>query len=87
MSPVTSAEDFGALVRERRREQGLSQAQVAKKVGVSRQWIVEVEGGKQRAEVGLLLRLLNALDLVMRVEARPDDPLFDLVHAPRGPRE
>ncbi len=75
MPLVTSPADLGALVRERRRERGLSQGQLAASVGVSRQWIVSVEGGKARAEIGLLLRLLNTLDLSVRVDPRPEAPV------------
>ena len=44
-------------------------------MGVSRQWIVQIEGGKPGTEVGRLIRVLDVLDLVLRLEARPDDPL------------
>ncbi len=40
---------------------GLDQASLATRVGVSRQWIVAVEAGKARAEVGLVLRTLTAV--------------------------
>ncbi|MCB9626849.1 MAG: helix-turn-helix transcriptional regulator [Sandaracinaceae bacterium] len=53
--------DIGLTVRERRRELGLNQAELAAKVGVSRQWLVAVENGKPGAELGLVLRLLNVL--------------------------
>lgn len=43
--------DLGALIRDRRTKLGLDQRSLAKKVGVSRQWIVEVEKGKPRAEI------------------------------------
>jgi len=79
MPRVTTAEDIGALVRARRRERALSQQALADSVGVSRQWIVEIEGGKARAEVGLVLRLLNVLDLTIRVDPRPPDPLDALL--------
>ena len=62
--------DLGLVVRERRRELGLDQAAVAERVGVSRQWVVEVEKGKPRAEVGLLLRLLRALGLELDASVR-----------------
>ena len=75
MPQVTSPHDLGTLIRERRRERALSQQRLADAVGVSRQWIVEVERGKARAEVGLLLRVLNALDLTVRVDPRAPDPL------------
>lgn len=71
MPVATTAADLGALIRERRLALGLSQQALAERVGVSRQWIVEVERGKDRAEVGRLLRVLNVLDLALRVEPRP----------------
>jgi len=55
--------DLGALIRDRRKKLGLDQALLAEKAGTSRQWIVAVERGKPRAEIGLLLRTLAALGL------------------------
>jgi HTH-type transcriptional regulator/antitoxin HipB len=66
---VRSSIDFGLVIRERRRDLGLSQGELAARVGVSRQWIVGMEKGKPRAEVDLLLRTLNALGLELNVEA------------------
>lgn len=58
--------DLGLVIRARRQELGLDQASLAERAGVSRQWIVEVEGGKPRAEVALVLRTLRALGLEVR---------------------
>lgn len=63
--------DLGNLIREQRRKLSLDQRALAERVGVSRQWIVEVEGGKPRAEIGLVLRTLSALGL--ELEVRPKD--------------
>jgi HTH-type transcriptional regulator / antitoxin HipB len=60
---VRTPKDIGLVIRERRRELGLDQAELARRVGVSRQWLVEIEGGKARAELGLVLRTLRELDL------------------------
>lgn len=66
--------DIGLVIRERRRALGQSQQELATRVGVSRQWIVEVEQGKRRAELGLVLRTLEALGLGLRTdEASPGD--------------
>jgi y4mF family transcriptional regulator len=54
-------EDLGILLRERRTALGLSQAALAERVGVSRQWIVDLEQGKPRLEIGLVLRTAEAL--------------------------
>jgi HTH-type transcriptional regulator/antitoxin HipB len=41
----------------------MGQLSLAQKVGVSRQWIVAVEKGKPRAEVGLIFRTLAVLGI------------------------
>jgi HTH-type transcriptional regulator/antitoxin HipB len=60
---VNSMHDLTAALRGRRRALGLSQAELAARARVSRQWISELEGGKPAAELGLVLRVLHALDL------------------------
>jgi HTH-type transcriptional regulator / antitoxin HipB len=55
--------DIGALIRARRRELGLDQAELAEMAGVSRLWINQVEGGKPGAGLGLVLRTLAALGI------------------------
>lgn len=60
---IRTPADLGAVIRERRTILGLDQRSLAQKVGVSRQWIVEVEKGKPRAEIGLLLRTIAALGI------------------------
>ena len=55
--------DLGLVIRDRRRKLKLSQTELARKAGVGRQWVVAIERGKTRAELGLVLRTLAALDL------------------------
>lgn len=73
--PVRSVEELGAAIRQRRRELDWDQQYLAERAHVSRQWIVEVETGKPRAEIGLLLRTLQALDL--KLEIAPEDALSE----------
>lgn len=68
---VRTPNELGLRIRERRLESGLDQAALAAKVGVSRQWIVEIEKGKPRAEIGLVMRALNALGLEVWVGDPP----------------
>jgi len=63
-----TAGDFGALIRGRRTRLQFSQAQLARKVGVGRQWVVELEKGKPRAPLALVLRTLNALGVALRTD-------------------
>ena len=65
---VTSIRDLAATVRGRRKELGLSQADVARSARVSRQWVSEFEAGKPTAELWLVIRLLNALGLNLSID-------------------
>lgn len=62
--------DIGALIRDQRKKQKLDQAELAARIGVNRRWVIEVERGKPRAEVGLVLKALDALGLSLLVEMR-----------------
>jgi y4mF family transcriptional regulator len=71
---VRTPADLGAVIRERRKRLKLDQAAFAKRIGVSRQWIIEVERGHARAELGLVLRAIDALDIALDAsvgQARP----------------
>lgn len=60
---IRSAADIGAIIRDRRHKLRLDQRALAKRVGVSRQWIVDIEKGKPRAGIELVLRTLGALGI------------------------
>ena len=60
--------DLGLAIRDRRRSFKLSQTQLARKAAVGRQWVVAIEHGKSRAELGLVLRTLSALDLPLTID-------------------
>jgi HTH-type transcriptional regulator/antitoxin HipB len=55
--------DLGAVIRDRRKQLKLDQAAFAKQIGVSRQWVIEIERGHPRAELGLVLRAIDALGI------------------------
>jgi HTH-type transcriptional regulator/antitoxin HipB len=61
--------DLGSAIRERRRQLNLDQSDLAKQVGVSRKWVIDVEKGKARAEIGLVLRTLDVLGIRLLLES------------------
>ncbi|PPU78511.1 helix-turn-helix transcriptional regulator [Xanthomonas cucurbitae] len=63
MDTVRTPSDIGNVIRARRKHLGWDQARLAKQIGVSRQWIVDIEKGKPRAELQLILRALHVLGL------------------------
>jgi transcriptional regulator with XRE-family HTH domain len=71
MRPTPALRHLAATVRGRRQDLGLTQTAVAAQAGVSRQWLSGLESGKAGAEVGLVLRVLDVLDL--RMDLRPAD--------------
>ncbi len=70
---ITSIRDLAASVRGRRRSLGLSQAQLAGRAHVSRQWVGQFEAGRPTAELRLVLQVLEALDLRLTLDERDGD--------------
>jgi HTH-type transcriptional regulator/antitoxin HipB len=68
---IRSSRDLALVVRRRRRALGLDQAALARRVGVSRQWVIALEAGKRSVELALVLRTLSALDLRVTAEPAP----------------
>lgn len=62
---VRTSRELGALIHERRTQLRWSQAALAKRAGVSRLWIIQLEKGKRTAQIGLALRALKALRIVL----------------------
>ena len=60
---VRTSADLGAVIRDRRKQLKLDQATLAERIGVSRQWLIEMERGHARAELALVLRALDALNI------------------------
>jgi len=67
---VRTTREIGLLVRERRLQIGLTQAQLAEQVGASREWVRLLESGRPRLDLGLTLRALGALGIVLNAETR-----------------
>lgn len=64
-----SASLLGQGIRGLRSQRGLTQAQLAHRAGVSRQWLNYVERGRKKGlEISLIMQLLDELDasLVLR---------------------
>lgn len=60
---IRTPKDLGALLRARRKALDMDQANLAQRIGVSRQWIIGVESGHARAQLGLVLRALDELGI------------------------
>ena len=74
---IRTPAELGAVIRDRRKQLKLDQAAFASRVGVSRQWVIQIEHGRPRAELGLVLRALDALGI--QLDASAGEP-----HRPRS---
>lgn len=58
---IATLRQFRDFVQGARLEQGLTQAQLAEKSGVSRKWLGDFERGNPNARLGLVLAVMDAL--------------------------
>ena len=74
--PINLPTQLGVHLRSRRRALGLTQAQVAKKMGLSQKRLSKLELNPDRITVGQLGHLAFALrlDLVLREKGESSDP-------------
>jgi HTH-type transcriptional regulator/antitoxin HipB len=73
--PIENVERLGYLVRQKRQEKSMSQAALAALLGVERKWVLKLEAGNAGAELGLVLKALEALGLhVILSEHAPAAP-------------
>ena len=70
MPRIRTTEDLGRLLREERRRQGYTQAELAEAAGVGVTYVINLEHGKQTAEIGKALHLVELLSLDLVAERR-----------------
>lgn len=73
---IKTSNDIGALIRDRRSGLGWTQEELARRVGVSRLWVVQLEKGKPTAQIGLALRALK--ELGVELDASSSSPAVRL---------
>jgi len=78
-SSIAYSEMVGAVLRARRIETGLTQAQVGERLNVSQSYINRVETGNINMTIGQLGRVSEALGATLRVrlDVPEPDPLLD----------
>jgi HTH-type transcriptional regulator / antitoxin HipB len=67
---VRSAADLGAAIGDARRDAGLTQQELARRVGISRPYLTQVEHGRTSRLLDLLFDLLRVVDLELVVRRR-----------------
>lgn len=69
-----NADQLGRAIRLQRQEKGLSQNALAERLGVDRKWVIHLEAGNAKVELGLVLKAFTALGLraFLHDENQPD---------------
>ena len=63
--------DYRTLIREKRKEKGLSQERLAKLGQVSQPFIAEIESGRKKPSVDVLMRICAVLDISLFGNGEP----------------
>ena len=70
MKQITDSKSLGALIKQVRKSQGLTQEQLAASCGLGRRFIVELERGKPTSHIGKIMQVLSALGLSLHLADR-----------------
>lgn len=70
MTQVTQVKEIGQLVRQRRKEAGLTLKDAAGIAGVGVRFLSELERGKSTLQLGLVIEVLQLFGLELHVKTR-----------------
>ena len=70
MNAVDSNKALGQIIRKERKDQGLTQEELAALAGVGVRFVRELEHGKETCRIGLTLQVLRSLGLSLAVSGR-----------------
>ena len=66
---MLSQPELGSIIREHRKKSGLTQQDLAEIVGVGKTVVFDLEKGKDTVKLSTLLKILNGLNLSVRLES------------------
>lgn len=69
---ITTESELGVIIRERRRKQGLTIAELSMMVPCSPRLLGELERGKRGVSVAIILQLLSLLGLTVDIRGREE---------------
>jgi len=70
---IVSPRDLGAMLKELRKQKGLTQTALGKRVGLDQKRVSLMENGNPNIRVDSLFRLLSALEVGMALEPKAID--------------
>ncbi|MBF2714311.1 helix-turn-helix domain-containing protein [Agrobacterium vitis] len=70
MENIKDTKSLGILIRQERKQQGLTQEQLAGVIGVGVRFLRELEAGKESCQIGRAMQVLAGLGLIVSVGRR-----------------
>ena len=70
---IFDTKELGKVLRQKRKEAGLTQHDLAQHAGVGVRFISELENGKDTAEIGKALHVFNILGFNMFIKSRNEN--------------
>ena len=70
MEKIKDTKSLGMLIRQERKQQGLTQEQLAGVIGVGVRFLRELEAGKESCQIGRAMQVLAGLGLIVSVGRR-----------------
>lgn len=70
MTPITSAENLGRVLKMHRKKLGLTQTQAGEKLNLTQKTVSNIESGRPGVPLDSLFRLMSALNLEMQLQPR-----------------
>lgn len=67
---IQNTKELGLIVRDARKQQGLTQEDLAGLTGTGRRFISDLEQGKETAELGKVLAVLASLGLALFAQSK-----------------
>ena len=84
---IRTVNELGATIRRARKLRGWTQDDLAERAGISRRTLVTLEGGNPRGEIGIVVRVIAALDREIAITERSSGGGDDLLGHMQGARE
>ena len=76
---IISVNELASLIKQERKARAWTQAELAERSGVSRDWIIALEQAKPSVELALVLRTLKALNLPLTIN-KPSQSTPDAIN-------
>ena len=67
---IRNTKELGEAIKQTRKELGYTQSDISQRTGLSESFISDIENGKETAEIGKVLLLINLLGLNVFIKER-----------------